>query len=253
MITIKEVKDPWFNLRQNLYKNAEPLVELLGITTMFETEQDLFDFIRGQTEESRNVPIITPDRIPGHVASMSHMSEKTPEGEVKLTKNLLKMKPVPHLGPFEFMQWVFKIQGVSKSCLTQFDRHRIGAGFVQMSKRYMDANRTGYVYETLGYLDDIVVVEDLLNASAAHSKASDELYNYFISKGATKEDARKRLPVNMATGTWVHLNTTSLRHFFTLRLDSHAEWEIRRMANLMYTSAQKIAPAHFTNLIEGVE
>ena len=93
MITIKEVKDPWFNLRQNLYKNTEPLVELLGITTMFETEQDLFDFISGQTEESRNVPIIAPDRIPGRVASMSHMSEKTPEGEVKLTKNLLKMKP----------------------------------------------------------------------------------------------------------------------------------------------------------------
>ena len=95
MITIKEVKDPWFNLRQNLYKNTEPLVELLGITAMFETEQDLFDFISGQTKEST---IIAPDRIPGHVASMSHMSEKTPEGEVKLTKNLLKMKPVPHLG-----------------------------------------------------------------------------------------------------------------------------------------------------------
>lgn len=249
MITIKEVKDPWFNLRQNLYKNTEPLIELLGITTLFETENDLLDFVNGVD----GIPIIAPDRIPGHVASMSHMSEKTPEGEVKLTKNLLKMKPVPHLGPFEFMQWVFKIQGVSKSCLTQFDRHRVGAGFVQMSKRYMDANRTGYIYSPLGYLDDKATVIDLLNISAAHNRASDECYNYYLSKGATKEDARKHLPVEMATGTWVHLNTASLRHFFTLRLDSHAEWEIRRMANLMYTSAQRIAPAHFINLIEGVE
>ena len=247
MITIKEVRDPWFNLRQNLYKNVEPKVELLGVTAMFETELDLLEFLHGNSFTS-----LAPDRIPGHVAALSHMSEKTPEGEVKLTKNLLKMTPVPHLGPFEFMQWIFKIQGITKSCVTQFDRHRVGAGFVQMSKRYMDANRTGYVYETLGYLEEAVVV-DLLDSSAAHNKASDELYNRFILKGATKEDARKRLPVSMATGTWVHLNTASLRHFFTLRLDSHAEWEIRRMANVMYKSAMQVAPAHFINLIEGVE
>lgn len=236
MFRYKEVKDPWVYLRQDLYKNVEPDVELVGHTSIWDTEE---------------VNAIHPDRIPGYIARMSHQSEGTKVDDVRLTKSLLNMKPVPHTTPFEFMVWVFKITGVSKSCLTQFDRHRI-ASFVQMSKRYMDANKTGFVYNTYDYIKDEHRVRLLLEEFSLLNKTVSEMYNRHRELGSTKEDARKAYPINMSTGTYVIMNTVSIRNFFNLRLDKHAEWEIRRMAKLMWDKCVSKAPAHFQDLIKGM-
>lgn len=230
---IAEVKDPHKYLRTALFNNCELDVQLIGKTEIRDESGAAF----------------SSDRIPGFVARMSHGSEGTEDADIRLTKNLLKMSPMPHDTPFEFMQWIFKITGVTKSCLTQFDRHRIGAGFVQMSSRYMDKSNSGFVYNTYDYASENDV-KDLYAADAAFNSLALEQYNQRRSAGATKQDARKLLPVSMATGTFVYLNSRSIRHFFKLRLDSHAEWEIRRMAKAMWDIVYAIAPAHFSDLVE---
>jgi thymidylate synthase (FAD) len=237
MFSFKKVLDPWARLRKGLYKNVEPSVELIGHTILTDP-----DGLR-----------ISPDAIPGYTARMSYQSKGTAEDDVRLTKSLLTRTPVAHTGPFENFQWVFKITGISKSCLTQFDRHRIGVGFVQMSGRFMDRNKTGFVYNLYDYITAEEKAANMLSRDSFHYQSCISLYNEIRERGGTKQDARKALPVSMATGTIVNLNTVSIRNFFNLRLDKHAEWEIRRMAKLMLDLCDAIAPAHFFDMKEAIE
>ncbi len=236
MFSFKKVLDPWAHLRKDLFKNVEPKVELLGTTKLMD-------------DRGYHIP---PDAVPGYTARMSYQSKGTPEDDVRLTKSLLGRTPVAHTGPFENFQWVFKITGISKSCLTQFDRHRIGVGFVQMSGRFMDRNKTGFIYNLYDYIKGENDAAILLETDAVHYKNCMDRYNRARELGQTKQDARKNLPVAMASGTVVNLNTVSIRNFFNLRLDGHAEWEIRRMAKLMFDLCDAIAPAHFFDMKEAI-
>lgn len=236
MFTFQEVKDPYAKFRKGLFKNVEPFVRLIGHTFLTD-------------EAGLEMPA---DAIPGYTARMSYQSEGTTEDDIRLTKSLLGRTPVAHTGPFENFQWVFKITGISKSCLTQFDRHRIGVGFVQMSGRFMDRNKTGFIYNLYDYIDDENLAASMLRRDSAHYERCMERYNEIRKSGATKQDARKNLPVSMATGTIVNLNTVSIRNFFNLRLDKHAEWEIRRMAKRMFDICNDVAPAHFFDMKEAI-
>ncbi len=227
----------------NLFQSVEPCVQLEGYTSMARPEG-------GE---------LSPDEIPGCVARMSHGSKGDKDSNIALTHKLLTFTP-PHATPFEFMQWIFKITGVSKSCLTQFDRNRIGIGFVQMSGRFMSRSESGFVYTAYSEKpwqtdkphlipgqdkDAVVGAEEMLRDEEEHFEACLKAYEHARLMGATKQDARKRLPVAMASGTYVHMNTRSLKTFFNERLRPAAEWEIRRMAQMMFDIVYAIAPAHF--------
>jgi thymidylate synthase (FAD) len=62
------------------------------------------------------------------------------------------------------------------------------------------------------------------------------------------------MPVGWSTAAYVYVNARSLRHFFELRLEKSAEWEIRRLAYLMFNDVMSIAPTLFEDLIdEGID
>ena len=58
-------------------------------------------------------------------------------------------------------------------------------------------------------------------------------YNYAIAAGVKPEEARRILPQAMMTTIWGAFQPTQLANFFTLRLDSHAQREIRLVAEAM--------------------
>jgi len=67
-------------------------------------------------------------------------------------------------------------------------------------------------------------------------------YKSLLSLGVTKEQARLALPVNVYV-SWV--STMSLHaalHFCTLRLDSHAQWEIQQYAKYIASACERVAP-----------
>jgi len=219
----------------NLFQAVEPCVKLLPIKIYHEDT--------GKELEH--------DEIPGHVARMSHASTGTTEDNIGLTGRLQKFDP-PHGTPLEFHPWLFKITGVSKSCLTQFDRNRIGIGFVQMSGRYMDSSERGFVYTAYSeqpFESDKGVFEKCasyaLKKDEEHFQTCLKAYENARARGCTKQDARKNLPLAMATGTYVHLNSRSLKTFFNERLRPSAEWEIRKLAQMMFDIVYSIAPTHF--------
>ena len=64
-----------------------------------------------------------------------------------------------------------------------------------------------------------------------------------------KEDARFVLPNAAATRIIVTMNFRSLRHFFTVRCDKAAQWEIRDLALEMLRQVYALAPAVFGDLL----
>lgn len=224
----KDLQDPWHELRKERFQNIEPQVQLMTVTGAY--------------------PEVT-DALPGHVARMSHGTDgKTIEADKDLTTRLLRMQPCAHETPFEFVQWTFMISGVSKSCMTQLDRHRIGAGFVQMSGRYMSREDTGFVYNTYHYVPEKEKVRLQLKADERVIMQAFTRYKRALQFGLTKQDARKSLPLSMATGTYMYMNSRSLRHLFQLRLDLHAEWEIRRLTKMIFDICYAEAPTHFEDI-----
>jgi thymidylate synthase (FAD) len=65
--------------------------------------------------------------------------------------------------------------------------------------------------------------------------------------GIPAEDSRYILPNATCTNIIVTMNARSLMNFFELRCCLHAQWEIRKLANLMLKEVKKIAPIIFNN------
>lgn len=68
--------------------------------------------------------------------------------------------------------------------------------------------------------------EDIINLCVQH-------YDAAIASGVKPEEARRILPQAMMTTIWGAFQPTQLANFFTLRLDSHAQKEIRCVAEAM--------------------
>lgn len=61
----------------------------------------------------------------------------------------------------------------------------------------------------------------------------------------SNEDARYVLPNACETKLFVTMNARELLHFFAERLCRRAQWEIRRVAEMMLEAVRPIAPAAF--------
>lgn len=127
--------------------------------------------------------------------------------------------------PLEFANATFEINGISISCQNQMVRHR-HASFCVQSGRYVDQRKNDCVlpYELLAQYEG---AEDYVKEAKA-------LYTKLVNNGVKREDARFLLPQGMMTNLCVNFNFRSLRHFLKLRLDKHAQAEIRSVAREIY-------------------
>lgn len=74
-----------------------------------------------------------------------------------------------------------------------------------------------------------------------HDTAKD-LYNRRLECGVAREQARKDLPLSTYTEAYTSMNLHNLFHFLGLRMDSHAQYEIRQYAKAMYELIKPIVP-----------
>ena len=81
-------------------------------------------------------------------------------------------------------------------------------------------------------------------------KSSWETYSKLIETGMKKEDARFVLPNAAYTEICVTGNFREFHNFLDLRLDVHAQWEIRQLAYRLLDELMKIAPNIFADLKE---
>jgi thymidylate synthase (FAD) len=82
--------------------------------------------------------------------------------------------------------------------------------------------------EFLDYLDEV--------------ERSYEKYQHFIDKGVAREIARISLPASVYTEWYWKIDLHNLFHFLSLRMDAHAQKEIRDYANAMFALIRPIVP-----------
>lgn len=62
-----------------------------------------------------------------------------------------------------------------------------------------------------------------------------EIYDERVEKGVAREQARKDLPLSTYTEAYWKIDLHNLFHFLSLRMDAHAQLEIRSYANVIGT------------------
>lgn len=178
------------------------------------------------------------------------------ERDAKLIRYLLQNR---HTSPFEHcsITWRFTVPLFVRS---QHHRHRTWA-FNEVSRRYTSENLQFYVpqrYRTqhakdrqasnMDAIDPLLPVPYMLHlASAAevvakHVQASVGLYNAMLNAGIAREQARMVLPQNLYTQYYGTVSLHNAFHFLRLRLDEHAQWEIRRVAEAMLAHLRELFP-----------
>lgn len=225
------MKDKWKSLREGLFRNVEPGIELVAITKPV-----------GKWKE-----LCTPESLPGFTARQSHESKGTFEDDLRLNRDLIKWD---HTTPFQATEFVFNVTNTSKSVQAQWTRHKIGIGWIYRSTRYVSASGNSFVYCTYDYISDEAKVRELLAIDESIAKVAIEAFDKKRSLGANKEDSRKVMPVSFATNCFYFTNARALRHLFELRLTKHAEWEIRRMVGMMFDVCMEHTPSLFEDFRE---
>ena len=149
-----------------------------------------------------------------------------------------------HLSVLEHVSFSFLVEGVSRALSHQLVRHRL-ASFSQQSQRY---TTTGKNFTTPHS------IQDNTKACFEFNRIMDDcwvVYENLKSLGIPDEDARYVLPNAAHTNLVVTMNARELRHFFSLRTCSHAQWEIREMATQMLVICKRKAPVLFENVGPG--
>jgi len=226
----------WEHLRKDLFRNEEPEIKLIALTQPLDYS------------DSSSSVCITSESLPGFTARQSHESKGSYEDDIQLNKKLIFWK---HDTPFEAVQYVFHVSGISKSLAGQWTRHRTGIGWTFRSTRYVDASQNKFIYPALEYLNDEKLVRTTYKVyESVHSQAL-TAYNVLVKNGVKNQEARRLMPVGWSTSAYCYTNARSLRHFFELRLSSHAEWEIRRLAYMMFNILMEHTPSLFEDLYKG--
>lgn len=83
-----------------------------------------------------------------------------------------------------------------------------------------------------GWLDKEAGAE-LTNREAEFHDTARELYNDRLEQGVAREQARKDLPLCTYTEAYWKMDLHNLLHFLALRMDPHAQLEIREYANII--------------------
>ena len=131
----------------------------------------------------------------------------------------------------------FKIT-CSRSCSHQFVRHRVLI-FSQESQRYCNYTNEKFgksINFILPEIDDVKTFTDeekesIYNLLIKNFENTETEYFALIANGVRAEDARCILPNATATTLMVTGTINDWKHFFILRCDSHAQREIRDLAN----------------------
>lgn len=143
-----------------------------------------------------------------------------------------------HTSPLEHASITFAISNISRACLAQLTRHRI-ASYSVRSHRYVRVDNfiNPFTTNTQQYNTFNNTINNTLNT-----------YNTLIQQGVPIETARMILPVSSSTQLFMTINCRSLFNFFTQRLSTHAQDEIRALARDMHAKALGVAPVIFSHI-----
>lgn len=160
-----------------------------------------------------------------------------------------------HTSPFEQVVFTFHTK-MPIFVARQWVRHRM-ARLNEISGRYSVMKDEFYVPagseislqsedNMQGRSDEPVPEADQQEIRAALSEgqtAAYQAYSQLLDRGLARELARINLPVSLYTEWYWQIDLHNLFHFLKLRMDSHAQSEIRAYATVMFECAKRVCPA----------
>ena len=172
---------------------------------------------------------------------------KTVSNDRALIRYLMRHK---HTTPFEMVEFKFHIRAPIYVA-RQWLRHRT-ASVNEMSARYsivdtgfflpeelrkQSKNRGQGGEEAFGENDRFLLLKQKASCDLAF-----HTYDELIKKGVSRELARAHLPQNTFTEFYWKIDLHNLLHFLQLRIDDHAQKEIRDLAKQVYDLIKPIVP-----------
>lgn len=162
-----------------------------------------------------------------------------------------------HTTPFEMVELKFHAK-MPIFVARQWVRHRT-ANINEYSLRYSQARDEFYIpapehvhfqsdVNKQGRLESDVpgeLTEKVIRYFKEISEKSFALYSELNEAGIARELARAVLPVNLYTEWYWKNDLHNIFHFLNLRLDDHAQYEIREYAGAMAALVKEVAPIAF--------
>lgn len=149
-----------------------------------------------------------------------------------------------HTSTLEHLSFTFAVEGISRACLAQLTRHRIGTGFSAQSQRYV---KFGSDDRSGGF--DYVVPETVVNHNAGSIRFEQMMdviqgyYDELRSLGIPAEDARAVLPNAAACNLVLTFNLRSLLDFYGKRRKGNgAQAEIAGLAEDLKNAVIAVEP-----------
>ncbi|AHX11114.1 thymidylate synthase, flavin-dependent [Neorickettsia helminthoeca str. Oregon] len=169
-----------------------------------------------------------------------------------------------HTTPFEMCEIKFHIK-MPIFVARQWIRHRT-ANVNEYSARYSIVDNEFYIPEmekvcyqsatnAQGGSDQVdqVLAQEFNDALNENSRALYEGYTHFINSGLAREIVRIALPLNAYTEMYWKIDLHNLLHFLKLRSHSHAQYEIRRYAEVMEEIVKLWVPIAYEAFLEYVK
>lgn len=183
-----------------------------------------------------------------------------PDGNRKLIDYLMRNR---HTSPFEQVVLTFHLK-LPIFVMRQLVRHRT-ARLNEMSGRYTELPEECFVPDpdsirgqdtknkqgrTESVVNDAAALHDKIDFAEQDAFTT---YSDLLEAGVARELARIVTPVATYTQCYWQIDLHNLFHFLSLRLDPHAQAEIRVYAEQMARCAQAVAPMAFDAWLEHVQ
>lgn len=211
----------------------------------------------GRRDLGMKVTLLFPDReiversyVPIiYTACRTCYSEEAPEeiyrravaGEfdpLKMQKLISSVIESGHGSTIEHIVFTFAITGVSRTLSHQLVRHRAGVAFDQQSQRYVKfKGQATMLPHSIAEGDP-----ELRERYESQIEGSLELYGDMLEAGLPGEDARFVFPNAARTNLVMTTNLRALIHMSGLRLCTMAQWEIRRLFQLVRHEVFAVSP-----------
>lgn len=172
---------------------------------------------------------------PDEIFRRAVAGEIDPAKQQKLIQGVIESG---HGSTIEHIVFTFGISGVSRTLSHQLVRHRAGVAFDQQSQRYVTFKGASTMLPaTLAEADPALRqrYEDQIEGSL-------ELYGDLVAAGIPGEDARFIFPNATRTNLVMTTNLRALIHMSGLRLCTMAQWEIRRLFQLIRHEIFGVSP-----------
>ena len=185
------------------------------------------------TQNARELLVFTKSTrlnvTPGLLDVISRYSEEKLQKELDYMVDTIKSS-------WEFVDFTFCIEGVSRGFTHQFVRNRLGS-YAQQTMRILDMGDFDYITGPSIAGDERL--QAMYDAAMAQISA---VYKELIKSGAKIEDARGILPTNISTNIIAKFNLRALSQMMLSRASNRTQDEYRQVLDAMYAAAVEAEP-----------